>query len=243
MAHIGGDHLRPALARCLVQQFAAARARGQLGAQVGQVAVGIAGRILRVGQHLPHRVLAKRALVDQQEIVDQNALLLDRRALRRHGAGGDPADIGMMATRRDEGVGLARAIVVEHRHDHGDIGQVRAAPEGIVDRIGIAAPQPAPVARLSILARATHFEHARDTVAHASKVHGDVRRIGDQRAGRIEQRAGEIEPFLDVYRGCGVLQHHAHFLGNRHEQVVEDLQPDRIDLRPDRARALQWRGA
>ena len=32
----------------------------------------------------------------------------------------------------------------------------------------------------------------------------------------------------------GVLQRHAHLLGNRHEQIVEHLQHDRIGLRPDR---------
>ena len=64
-----------------------------------------------------------------------------------------------------------------------------------------------------------------------------MRRVGDQFSACVEQRAGEIEPFLDVYRGRGVLQHHAHFLGNRHEQVVEDFQPDRIDLGARRARS------
>ena len=52
---------------------------------------------------------------------------------------------------------------------------------------------------------------------------------------RVEQRAGEIEPLLDVDRVRGVLQRSAHLLGDRHEQVVEDLEHHRIDLGADRA--------
>ena len=37
----------------------------------------------------------------------------------------------------------------------------------------------------------------------------------------------------------GVLQRHAHLLGDRHEQVVEHLEHDRIGLGADRLRPLQ----
>jgi hypothetical protein len=37
----------------------------------------------------------------------------------------------------------------------------------------------------------------------------------------VENRAGEIEPLLDVHRGGGFLQRLAHLLGDRHEEVVE----------------------
>ncbi len=52
-----------------------------------------------------------------------------------------------------------------------------------------------------------------------------------------EHRAGEIEPLLDVHRIGGVLQRHAHLLGDRHEQIVEDLQHHRVGMRADRVRA------
>ena len=58
----------------------------------------------------------------------------------------------------------------------------------------------------------------------------NMRRIGDEVAGPIEERAGEIQPFLDVDRRGGVLQRHPHFLGDRHEQVRHDLEHDRIGL-------------
>ena len=74
-------------------------------------------------------------------------------------------------------------------------------------------------------------------------MHRHVRRIGDQRAVGGEHRAGEIEPLLDVHRIGGVLQRHAHLLGDRHEQVVEHFQHHRIGLGADRAlrAAASWR--
>ena len=50
---------------------------------------------------------------------------------------------------------------------------------------------------------------------------------------RVEQRAGEIEPLLDVDRIGGVLQRDAHLLGDRHEEIVEDLEHHRIGLGAD----------
>ncbi len=58
-------------------------------------------------------------------------------------------------------------------------------------------------------------------------------RIGDQRPFPVEQRTGKIEPFLDVDGvGC-VGQRHAHLLGDRHEQIVENFEHDRIDRGAD----------
>ena len=49
----------------------------------------------------------------------------------------------------------------------------------------------------------------------------------------VEQRAGEVEPLLDVDRVGGVLQLQAHLLGDRHEQVVEHLEHHRVDRGAD----------
>ena len=51
---------------------------------------------------------------------------------------------------------------------------------------------------------------------------------------RVEQRAGEVEPLLDVDRIGGVLQRHAHLLGDRHEEVVEHLEHHRVERGADR---------
>ena len=99
-----------------------------------------------------------------------------------------------------------------------------AAVVGVVQRVDVARPQ-------AVAAQAQDRAHA---LAHRAQMHRHVRRIGDQHAVRIEHGAGEIQPLLHVDRVGGVLQRHAHLLGDRHEQVVEDLQHDRIGPRADR---------
>ena len=66
-----------------------------------------------------------------------------------------------------------------------------------------------------------------------------MRRVGDQPALGIEERAGEVEALLDVHRIGGVLQRHAHLLGDRHEEVVEDLEHHRVAVGAHREGALQ----
>ena len=73
-------------------------------------------------------------------------------------------------------------------------------------------------------------------LAHRAQVHRHVRRVGDQVALGVEQRAREIEPLLDVDRVRGVGERHAHLLGDRHEQVVEDFEQHRVGGRADRVR-------
>ena len=76
-----------------------------------------------------------------------------------------------------------------------------------------------------------------DRAVHRAQMHRHVRRVGDEAALGVEHRAGEIEPLLDVDGIGGVLQRHAHLLGDRHEEIVEDLQhaPDRPWRRSPRA--------
>ena len=69
-------------------------------------------------------------------------------------------------------------------------------------------------------------------------MHRHVRRIGDERGVAVKHRTGEIEPLLDVDGIGGVLQRHAHLFGDRHEQVVEDFEQDRIGLCADRGVSL-----
>lgn len=73
-------------------------------------------------------------------------------------------------------------------------------------------------------------DHFLDGGAHRAEVHRNVRGVGDQVAVRIEQRAGEVQPLPDVHRLGGGFQPEAHLLGDRHEQVVEDLQQHRVGL-------------
>ena len=65
-------------------------------------------------------------------------------------------------------------------------------------------------------------------------MHRHVRRVGDEAPLAVEHGAGKVEPLLDVDRIGGVLQRHAHLLGDRHEEMIEDLEHDRIGLGADR---------
>ena len=65
-------------------------------------------------------------------------------------------------------------------------------------------------------------------------MHRHVRGVGDEAALAVEHGAGKVEPLLDVDRIGGVLQRHPHLLGDRHEEMVEDLEHDRVGLGADR---------
>ena len=61
-------------------------------------------------------------------------------------------------------------------------------------------------------------------------MHRHMRRIGHQTPLGVKHRAGKIQPLFNVHRIGGVLQRHAHLLGDGHEQIVENLQQNRIRL-------------
>ena len=62
-----------------------------------------------------------------------------------------------------------------------------------------------------------------------------MRSVGDKRARTVEQGAGEIEPLLDIDRARRRLERDAHILGNRHEEIIEDLKPHWIGVGSRRA--------
>ena len=78
----------------------------------------------------------------------------------------------------------------------------------------------------SVLPRsAQHRAHA---LAHRAQMHRHMRRVRHQAALGVEDRAGKIQPLLDVHANRRVLQHRAGLFRNVHEQVVEQLQQHRI---------------
>jgi hypothetical protein len=85
----------------LVQLLHAFFIGGNLRLQVRHVLLRIPAGVGAALQQRHHLGLAQHAGVDQQEVVDLHALLLDARGKRRHGAGRDAAHIGVVAARAD----------------------------------------------------------------------------------------------------------------------------------------------
>ena len=231
MAHIGRYRFDSVTITDAAQFARPLGAGGDLRGEVGDILVDIAGGPGAGGQQVADGGFAKRALIDQQQIVEDDALFLHADAAGRHGAGRDAADIGMMATRRD--IEARRTRPHENRHDERDVGQMGAAIIRGVERIDVARQHAAPVDRLSVRApirdNAAPAHDRADAVTHAAEVDGHVRRVGDQIAGRVEQGAGEIQPFPNIDRRSTMLKRGAHFLSYRHEQAAHHLQPDGID--------------
>ncbi len=197
--------------------------------EVGEVLRRVARGIAAAREQRHGFRLAQAPRLDQQEIVDQHALFLDAGAVGRHRARRGAADIGLVAARGDIEPHRPRAVLGEDRHDHRHVGKMRAAVIGRVQHIDVARLHAAPVGALR--ARADHRAHA---FAHRAQMNRQMRRVGDKRSGAVEQRAGKIQPLLDIHRIGGVLQRHAHLLGDRHEEIVEHFQHHRIDAGADR---------
>ena len=170
--------------------------------------------------------LAEAAAIDEQKIVDIDAFLLDRGRERTHRARRRSADIGVMAARGGPEQDRLAALVEDRRADR-DVGQMGAAVVGGVERKHVARTD-APL----IVA-----DDRLDRAIHRAQMHRHVRRIGDEASLAIEHGAGKIEPLLDVHGIGGVLERHAHLLGDRHEEMVEDLEHDRVGFRSDRLAA------
>ena len=105
------------------------------------------------------------------------------------------------------------AVIVKDRCDHGDVRQMCSAIEWIVQRHDVARFQ----------AAATIAHDRADAFPHGPKVHGHVRRVGDQPARGIENRAGEVKPFFDINGQRCILQHRAGLLSHAHEQIIEQF--------------------
>ena len=95
---------------------------------------------------------------------------------------------------------------------------MRAAVVGVVERVDMTGLNGG-----GVLAN-----HGLDALAHRAQMHRHVRRVGNQVALGVKQRAAKVKPLLDVDRVGSVLQLQAHLLGNVHEEVVEHFQQHRV---------------
>ena len=99
--HIGLDDGQREMRDHLAQLGDAFLVGGDLRLEVVDVLHRIAGGILRAGERRHQLLLAEAAAIDQLEIVDVDAFLLDVGGVRRHRAGRDAADVGVMPARGD----------------------------------------------------------------------------------------------------------------------------------------------
>jgi hypothetical protein len=122
----------------------AARVGSHLGAQVGEVLGKVADGVGTRREQGGRLRFAELAALDEPEVLDQHALLLDAAAAGRHRTGRDPADVGMVSAGGHEEQGRRRAGAAigvragEHRRDHCEVGQVGAAGVGRVEKVRVA---------------------------------------------------------------------------------------------------------
>ncbi len=147
------------------------------------------------------QILVEAPVADDPHWHEQRAFFADVAAAGRHRARRDSADVGVVRARSRDEIDPAAGSVENRRH-HGHVRKVRAAVVGRVDEERVAGPHQCPVG----------LEHGGDARSHRPEMHRHVRRVGD----------------LDVHRARGLAQHHAHLLGNVHEQPVEHFEPQRV---------------
>ena len=61
-------------------------------------------------------------------------------------------------------------------------------------------------------------------------MHGHMGCVGDQAASTIKQGAREIEALFDVDGIGGIGKRRAHLFSNRHEEIVEHFEHDRVSI-------------
>src|SRR5690606_13706107 len=142
---------------------------GDLGAQVGEVGLGVAGRVGPRGEQFAGLRLPEVTAGDQQPVVEQHPFLAHGPAVRGHGSGGQATDLRVVAAGGDVEQHPLAGVVVD-RGDHGDVGQVGAAVVRVVDRVHVAGAH-------RVAAAADHLLHAG---AHRPQMHRHVWRVRDQ---------------------------------------------------------------
>ncbi len=100
--HVRVDDLEPEVPDHLRELGSALRTGGDLRAHIGKVRLGAARRIARGREQRADFVLEKAPGGNELDVVEQHALLVDVRRVRRHRPRRDAADVRMMAARRNK---------------------------------------------------------------------------------------------------------------------------------------------
>ena len=147
--------------------------------------------------------------------------------LARHGhrARAHATHVGMVRAIRHE-EGRLPFAPEKHGRDERDVRQMRSAPERIVQHHDIARLHDEGV------------DGRPNRQRHGAEVNGHVIALGDRLAPCVIHRARIIEPLLDVRREARPAQRHAHLLGDREIEVLEDFEVDGMDFHGLRPAAL-----
>ena len=76
-------------------------AGGDLRAKISEILVDVARRIAARAEDRAHFAVEEASLRDQLHVVEQDAFFVDVLRVRRHRAGGDAANVGVMASGGD----------------------------------------------------------------------------------------------------------------------------------------------
>src|SRR5260370_724758 len=144
MPHIGLDHRQGELRNHLAQLVGTLLVGGDLRLEIVDVLPRLTCRIFGAGEQSVELALAKSAAIDQLELVDIDAFLLDGGRVGRHRAGRDAADIGVMAAARDPEQD-SRAGVLENRRPPSNAGQGGTAVIRSFPPLTIPRPPPPPL--------------------------------------------------------------------------------------------------
>mmetsp|Transcript_19855 Transcript_19855/g.51807 ORF Transcript_19855/g.51807 Transcript_19855/m.51807 type:complete len:618 (-) Transcript_19855:431-2284(-) len=231
VGHVGLHHAQAVLLNEVAHQLDALGVGRHLRLEIRQVVLQVArARVARdvclPGRHqqLGDALLLEMPVADQLERHNGGALLVQRLAVRRHGAGGDAADVGVV---RAAGHVEHNLAALEHWRDDSEVWQVAAARQlRMVRHDHVALRQPfaragsAPVVRVG----RTH------RLRHRPEVDRHVGRVRHQAAIRTKKRARKVEPLLDVDGDGGALQRAPHLLRDAHEAMRKDGELDGVAL-------------
>ena len=117
--------------------------------------------------------------------------------------------------------------------DQGDVGEMGAAAEGIVEDDDVAGLHAGDV-----------VNGGADGHRHGAEMDGEMIALGDGAAYRIVDRAGVVEALFNVRAEAGAAEGDAHLFGDRDEDGFEDFEFDRVEdhgRSPRRSRTVPTR--
>ena len=201
----------------LIQQFNPQMIGSCLCLQISPEQRRVSGRESQPLQALIPALPVRLAPHAQPVVAHQKTFLINTGAEGRHGTRRQTAHIRVVPATGHKSEGSLISLKTTRR-DRSDIRQVGAAMKRIVADHRVPSRQHRPLSTTDLP------QQILNRITHRPKVHRNVRRIGDQRSLRVEQRTGEIEPLADVHGTTGLTQPFSHAFGNLHETVMEEAE-------------------